>query len=150
MRSKLISFFSTKSVTEQIIQNSLSENQVFLYFYLIMVFDAFNFSLNGISFADTKLTISSLIFLWGYFLFTAIGIILLYFVNGGLKGHHFINKFFSFSVTVGIKYEIAAEIIGRLPELFPFLKIPHYGLITWWWLDLVMLGNIAYRIYKTR
>jgi hypothetical protein len=83
-------------------------------------------------------------------LFTALGLIFLYSVNGGLKGQHFITKFFSFSVTVGIKYEIAAEIIGRLPNFFPNIKIAHYGLITWWILDLAMLGNIAYSIYKTR
>ncbi len=150
MKSEIINFFSTKAVSEKIIKNKLSEGQLFLYFYLVMVFDALNFSLSGISFSGEKLTTSSLVFIWGYFLVTVLGLIVLFIANGGRKGRNFIAKFFTFSVTIGIKYEIAMEIISRLPEYISFLKLPHYCLILWWIVNLLMIGNMTYRIYKIR
>lgn len=149
MNLRLIDFFSTKSTSTKLRMNTLPEWQIFLYFYVIMVFDALNFTLGWINSADEKLTTSNLIFIWGYFLFTAIGLLVLFTSNGGFKGRNFVIKFFSFSVTVGFKYVIISEIVARLPKFIPLLIIPHYGLVTWWIINIVMLLNIAYRIRET-
>lgn len=149
MYAKIVNFFSTKSVSQKIVNNTLSESQLFLYFYCIMAFDALNFVQGCLSMAGEKLTISNLIFIWGYFAFTALGLIALFILNGGFKGKNFISKFFAFSFTVGFKYEIVEEILNRLSEI-PMLKIPHYALISCLTLNLLMVVNIGYRIYETR
>lgn len=150
MNSKIIDFFSTRSVSHKLISGTLSEGQLFLYFYAIMLFDALNFVMGWMNIGGEQLTTSNLIFIWGYFIFTALGLIVLFLANGGFRGRIFIAKFFSFSVTVGIKYEIVDIVVAELPKYIDLLKIPHYGLITWWMLNTLMVINMAYRIYKTR
>ena len=144
----VLDFFSTSAVNKKIIKKSLSEGQLFLYFFSVMLFDTLNYSLSWLSIAGQNLQTVDLVSIWGNFIFTLFGLIFLFYMNGGKNGEDFIAKFFSFSITVGIKYFIAETIIGWMPSLIPAIKIPYYDLISWWVLDLAMLFNIGYRIRK--
>jgi hypothetical protein len=106
MRSRIIDFFSSKNVKNKIVRGSLSEGQLFLYFYLILIYDALGFTQQWLYITGKHPTISDLIIMWSYLLITAIGLLILFVANGGHKGKNFLAKYFAFSFTVGIKYAV--------------------------------------------
>lgn len=148
--SKIINFFSTKSVKDKIINGTLSEQRLFIYFYLIFIIDAIGFTQQCLSVAGKKLTSVDLVNIWGYLIITVLGLIILYFANGGSKGQNFLSKYFPFSFTVGYKYGIAFIILGVLPNYLPLLSFPVYEIFVFICTNLLMVANIALRIYSVR
>lgn len=150
MNRRLVDFFSTQSVKEKIIKNTLPEGQLFLYFYLILTFDAFNFLQEGLMLSKRLANTSDLIQMWGVFLLSAVGLIVMFIVNGGLKGKAFLAKFFAFSFTVGIKYAIIFAILSSLPSIITIYDAAIYNICLFAFLNISMLTHITYRIYQTR
>jgi hypothetical protein len=146
----IINFFSTRLVHDKILKNSLSEGQLFIYFYMVLIYDAIGFTQQWLAIAGKEPQFTDWVNIWGNLLVTAIGLVIVFYANGGSKGHQFLTKYFSFSVTVGIKYAIAFIILGMLPMLFPFLNMPIFDVGIFVTLNTLMVANIAYRIYSTR
>ena len=146
----IINFFSTRSVRDKILKNSLSEGQLFIYFYMVLMYDAIGFTQQWLAIAGKEPQFTDWINIWGNLLITATGLIIVFYANGGPKGHQFLTKYFSFSVTVGIKYAIAYIIFGILPILLPILNIPIFDAGVFIVLNSLMIANIAYRIHSTR
>jgi hypothetical protein len=156
MIAKIREFFSTRIVTEKLIAGSLPEGHLFLYFYIVMVFDWLQFTLLYLQVADRMasteqpIVFSDHLWIWSLFFITILGILICFIVNGGMKGKNFLPKFFSYSVTVGFKYGIAGLVIDNLPTLIPALKLPFYELFSIYALNIAMVSHFAYRISLTR
>lgn len=102
MMKTIIDFFSTKSVKENIIKGTLSNSRLFIYFYLIIMFDAVWFTQQSLAVIGKQATLSNMVNIWGYLIITSIGMLILFFTNGGTKDNNFLTKFFAFSFTVGL------------------------------------------------
>lgn len=144
MFSHIRQFFSTQAVNEKIANGTLSEIQLFIYFYLILMFDTISFVQSWLSIAGKEPTLLDLVNVWGLLIINALGYIFLFLINGGSKGQHFLKKFFSFSFTVGYKYAILFILCTT------FLTSQIQGIIAFIILNLAMVGNIALRIYQSR
>lgn len=143
MISKIIEFFSTEKIKTKIQTNKLTEGQLFLYFYAILVYDAIGFTQGWLSIAGKPVTYSTVAIIWGNLLITVVGLIVLFISNGGYRGKQFLTKYFSFSFTVGIKYAVIFLILGLLP-----IDSQLYNLSVFFVLNIMMIANIAYRIYQ--
>jgi hypothetical protein len=144
MHSKIATFFSTKYVTEKIANRTLSETQVFIYFYLILMFDTISFVQQCLAIAGKQPTLLDSVNIWGLLIINAIGYIAMFLANGGSKGNYFLKKFFSFSFTVGYKYAILFFICTAL------LTSQTQNIAAVITLNLLMVANIGFRIYQTR
>lgn len=138
MFSKIISFFSTKSVKEKIANETLSETQLFIYFYLILMFDTISFVQQWLAIAGKQPTLLGWVNIWGLLTINAIGFVVLFLANGGSKGCHFLKKYFSFSFTVGFKYCILFFICTAL------LTSQTQGIIAFVILNTLMISNIGF------
>lgn len=150
MLSHIKNLFSTGIVKQKIINGRLSEGQLFFYFYIILTFDAYNYVQGWFSIAGKSPRIDDVVQAWGTFFYSAIGLIILFIINGGTKGKDFIAKYFSFSFTVGIKYFIAYIVFGFLPVFIHVANIPAYNIFVFFLLNTVMVMNFAYQIYLTK
>lgn len=150
MTLKFISFFSTNSVKEKITTGTLTEGQLFIYFYLIFMYDALGLTQQCISMIGKQASLIDLVNIWGYFIITGVGLLILFFANGGINGNSFVRKFFAFSFTVGYKYGIAFIILGSLSKFISASFVQMYEIIVYFIINLLMVINIAYRIYQTR
>src|SRR5438105_3375266 len=74
----------------------------------------------------------------------------LYLINGGNNGRDFLEKYFCFSFTVGIKYYFAFIILGSLPNYFSVLSSSYYEIPVNVILNVIMVANIDLRIYQTK
>ncbi len=144
MLSKIISFFSTKSVKKKIADGTLSEAQIFIYFYLILMFDTVSFVQQCLTIAGKQPTLLDWVNIWGLLIINAVGFIILFLANGGSKGNNFLKKYFSLSFTVGYKYAIIFFICTAL------LTSQTLGIAAVVILNTLMVGNIGFRIYQTR
>ncbi|STX52104.1 Uncharacterised protein [Legionella busanensis] len=147
---KIRNFFSTESIKEKILSGSLSESQLFVYFYLIVMYDALGLTQRCLSMIGRQATPVDLVNIWGYFIITGVGLLILFIANGASKGRNFVSKFFAFSFTVGYKYGIVLTLLDTLSIVGSsaanqILKITIYLII-----NLLMVANIAFRIYQTR
>lgn len=149
MLSKIINFFSTKSVKEKIMANTLSEGQLFLYFYLILMFDTAAMTQQCLSVIGKNPTALELVNIWGFLIINAVGYLIVFLVNGGVKGKNLISKFFAFSLTVGIKYFFILVILDALMTiLFPMTQA--YNIAMYVLVNILMVANIAFRVHETR
>lgn len=144
MYLKVLNFFSTKSVNDKITSGTLSEMQLFLYFYLILMFDTIAFVQQWISIIGKQPNLLDWVNIWGLLIINALGFIVLFVANGGSKGKDFLKKYFSLSFTVGYKYFIFFFICSSI------LTSPIYGIIAFVILNSMMVGNIGVRIYQIR
>ena len=144
MFSKIINFFSTKSVKKKITDGTLSEMQQFIYFYLILMFDTISSVQQFLAIAGKKPTLFDWVNIWGLLIINAIGFIIIFFANGGSKGHHFLKKYFSLSFTVGFKYGVLFIIFSAL------LTSEIQNIMAFIILNMLMIANIGFRIYQTR
>lgn len=144
MIPKIINIFSTKHVKEKIANGTLSEAQIFIYFYLILMFDTISFVQQWLAIAGKQPTLLDWVNIWGLLIINALGFVALFLANGGTKGHDFLKKYFSLSFTVGFKYCIlllicAALLTSQIQSIAAFVI-----------LNMLMVGNIGFRIYQTR
>lgn len=144
MLNKITNFFSTKSVQGKIANGALSETQLFIYFYLILMFDTISFVQQCVAIAGKQPTLLDWVNIWGLLVINAIGFIVLFLANGGSKGHDFLKKYFSLSFTVGYKYAILFFICTAL------LTSQAQGIAAVVILNTLMVVNIGFRIYQAR
>ncbi|HSW70012.1 MAG TPA: hypothetical protein VLI69_07690 [Gammaproteobacteria bacterium] len=144
MLKKITSFFSTKSVQGKIANGALSETQLFIYFYLILMFDTISFVQQCVAIAGKQPTLLDWVNIWGLLVINAIGFIVLFLANGGSRGHDFLKKYFSLSFTVGYKYAILFFICTAL------LTSQAQGIAAVIILNTLMVTNIGFRIYQAR
>ena len=149
MRS-VINFFSTQSVGEKLAKGGLSDSQLFLYFYFIMMYDAFGLTQQCLAMIGKQPSVIDLVNIWGYLIITGIGLLILFFINGGMKGKNFLSKFFSFSFTVGFKYGVAFIMLDALSKLISPTFVQAYEIIIYFFINILMVIHIAFRIYETR
>ncbi len=150
MYSKIISFFSTQAVKEKIQAKRLSQIELFIYFYLITLFDYFGLTQQTLDMIGKTPQFIDYLNIWQFRIVGVIGLVLLYLANGGNKGKDFLIKFFPFSFTVGIKYFFLYAILEYLPSYFPVLASNYYEIPVNILVDFVMVTNIGLRIYQTK
>jgi len=134
----IVKFFSTKSVKEKLLKGTLSEGQLFIYFYLIMMYDAVGLTQQCLTIIGKQPSVIDLVNIWGYLIITGIGLLMLFLANGGVKGKNFLSKFFSFSFTVGLKYAIAFIILDALSKLIPPALIQPYEVTIYFLVNILM------------
>ena len=122
MHSKILSFFSTQAGKEKIQTGRLSQTELFIYFYLIMLFDYFGLTQETLDMIGKTPKFIDYLNIWQFRMVGVIGLILFYFVNGGSKGNNLLSKFFTFSFTVGIKYYCLYIVLGSSANLFPSIS----------------------------
>ena len=83
MFSSFFKFFNTKTVKQKIQTDTLSQTQLFIYFYLITLFDFIGSTQQSLSLIGRSPTITDYLNIWENPALAAIGLILLYLVNGG-------------------------------------------------------------------
>lgn len=113
------SFFSTKAIKQKIQAGQLSQAQLFIYFYLITLFDFIGSAQQSLSLIGKLPTVIDYLNIWENVAIATPGLILFYLASGGNKGRDFLKKYFCFSFTVGIKYYlIFIVLLGLLPNFF--------------------------------
>ena len=150
MQSRLLSFFSTRAGKKKIQTGTLSQTELFIYFYLITMFDFFGLTQETLDMIGKIPSFIDYLNIWQFRIIGVIGAILLFLANGGSKGHDFLSKYFTFSFTVGIKYYFLYIILQNLPSYFPALATNYYEIPVNILIDVVMLANIGLRIYQTK
>lgn len=150
MRSKILDFFSTQAGKDKIQTGRLSQTELFIYFYLVMLFDYFGLTQETLDMIGKTPKFIDYLNIWQFRMVGVIGLILLYFANGGSKGNNFLSKFFTFSFTVGIKYYCLYIVLGYLPTYFPALASNYYEIPVNILIDILMVANIGLRIYQTK
>lgn len=150
MFSTFFKFFSTKAVKQKIQTDKLSQTQLFIYFYLIILFDYISSTQQSLSLIGRSPTITDYLNIWENPAIAAVGLILLYLVNGGNKGRDFLKKYFCFSFTVGIKYYFVFIILELLPNYFAILATNYYEIPVNVIVNIIMVANIGLRIYQTK
>jgi len=150
MSFKLISFFSTRAAKEKIQTGVLTQAELFIYFYLITLFDYFGLTQQTLDMFDKTPRFTDYLYIWQFRTVGIIGLVLLFLANGGRKGHDFLSKFFAFSFTVGIKYYILYTVLEWLPFYFPVLASNYYEIPVNILIDIFMVTNIGLRIYQTK
>lgn len=150
MYSKIISFFSTQAGKEKIQAKRLPQTELFIYFYLITLFDYFGLTQQTLDMIGKTPQFIDYLNIWQFRIVGVVGLILLYLANGGSKGNDFFSKYFTFSFTVGIKYYFLYAVLGYLPKYFPLLMSNYYEIPVNILIDLVMVTNIGLRIYQTK
>ena len=150
MHSKILSFFSTQAGKEKIQAGRLSQTELFIYFYLIMLFDYFGLTQQTLDMIVRPPTAIDYLDIWLFRIVGVIGLILFYLANGGNKGNNFLSKFFTFSFTVGIKYYFLIIVLEYLPNYFPILASNYYLIPLSILINIMMATNIGLRIYQTK
>ena len=150
MFSKLLNFFSTQAGKEKIQAGKLSQTELFIYFYLILLFDYLGSTQQALNMIGKTPRILDYLNIWTNPVLGIIGLILLFLANGGSKGHDFLSKYFTFSFTVGIKYYILYIFLEYLPTDFPALTSNYYEIPITVLINVIMLANIGLRIYQTK
>ncbi|WP_131774995.1 hypothetical protein [Legionella anisa] len=150
MLSKLLDFFSTKAGKEKIETGTLSQAQLFLYFYLIIVFDYISLTQQTLSVIGRQPNFIEYLNIWQFPIVGAVGLIILFLANGGTKGSHFFSKYFVFSFTVGIKYFLLYTILEYLPTYFPPLASNTYEVLVNIMINIIMVAHFGFRIYQTK
>ncbi|KTC88067.1 hypothetical protein Ldro_1686 [Legionella drozanskii LLAP-1] len=148
--SKVLNFFSTQAGKEKIQTGRLSQIELFIYFYLIILFDYFEFTQQTLGMIEKTPRPIDYLNIWEMPIFGVIGLLLLFFANGGSKGNNFLNKYFTFSFTVGIKYYFLYSALEYLPNYFPTLASNYYEISISILINIVMVSNIGLRIYQTK
>lgn len=150
MLSSFVNFFSTTAVKQKIQTETLSQTQMFIYFYLITMFDFIGSSVQSLSLIDRSPTINDYLYILENPIIAVVGLILLFLANGGNKGKDFLTKYFCFSFTVGIKYYFVFIILEILPHYFPILASGYYEIPLNVIVNIIMVTNIGVRIYQTK
>src|SRR5215208_2417257 len=140
-KTKVLNFFSTDSVKKQIAANNLPEGQLFIYFYLILMCDAIAFVQQWLSIAGKIPTLVDLVNVWGFLIVNAIGLIMIFIANGGVKGKNFLSKYFALSFTVGFKYYLAIIIFEI--AAFNYVLTPTYEISIFIIFNILLVSNIA-------
>jgi len=150
MFSCFFDFFSTKAVKNKIETGKLPQVHLFLYFYIITLFDFIGSTQQSLSLIGRSPVMTDYLNIWEQPVVAAVGLILLYLLNGGSRGKDFITKYFCFSFTVGIKYYFAFVILAYLPQHFTALASNYYEIPVNVILNIIMVANIGLRIYQTK
>lgn len=100
--------WSTSFIRDRLRTDQLSEAASFGYFLTIMTFDWLQFTLIATT-PTPNIKPWSVASAWATFAVTVLGLLYLYFKNGGGAGKHFLRRYFPVSVTVGWKF-VAASI----------------------------------------
>jgi hypothetical protein len=150
VHSKILSFFSTRAGKEKIQTAKQSQTELFFYFYLIMLFDYFQLTQQTLDMIGKTPQFIDYLNIWQFPIIGVIGLLLLFWANGGGKGRDFLSKYFTFSFTVGIKYYFLYIALEYLPTCLPALASNYYEIPVNILINIVMVGNIALRIYQTK
>jgi len=150
MRSKLLNFFSTQAGKEKIQTGKLPQTELFIYFYLITLFDCFGLTQQTLDMIGKTPRFIDYFNIWLSPIIGVVGLILLFFLNGGSKGRDFLSKYFTFSFTVGIKYYILYILLEYLPTYLPVLTSNYYEIPINVLINIIMVANIGLRIYQTK
>jgi hypothetical protein len=94
----------------------MSEGKTFLYFLTITGFDWLQFTAFRLSQRSEPISAWDYFDAWFAFAITLAGVVYLFLCNGGLRGTHFLYRYFPLSVVVGWKFVAASFIV------FPALK----------------------------
>ncbi|WP_419420629.1 hypothetical protein ACNVED_04845 [Legionella sp. D16C41] len=147
---RIRNFFSTAAIKEKILTGTLSESQLFIYFYLIFMYDALGLTQQCLAMIGRQATLLDLVNIWGYLLITGVGLLILFIANGAAKGRNFVSKFFAFSFTVGYKYGLALILLDTLSIVGSSTANQIFKITIYLVINLLMVANIAFRIYQTR
>src|SRR5688500_2633491 len=109
-------FFSTNAVKDNLINETLTELQIFCYFYFIFMYDFLGLIEQSFSIAGRSINPLDIIHLWGFYLITGIGILILFIANGAKNGKNFVVKFYALTFTVGYKYGLALIMLDYLTK----------------------------------
>jgi Na+-translocating ferredoxin:NAD+ oxidoreductase RnfA subunit len=146
---RIFEYFSTKNVLSKLTSNLLSQGQLFSYFYFVTLYDAIVFVQQWLNLAKNKPSSSDIVNIWLYLLITAVGLLVLFFVNGGNNGKDFLQKFFSFSFTVGVKYALVMLLFSMCYPFYLYIDSSPYNIIVNVIMNVLLISNIALRIYQT-
>ena len=144
MHSTILSFFSTQAGKEKIQTGRLSPIELFIYFYLVMLFDYFGLTQQTLDMITRAPTSIDFLNIWLFRILGVAGLILFYLANGGNKGNDFLSKFFTFSFTVGIKYYFLDIVLEYLPNYFPSLASNYYLIPKNILINMIMATNILW------
>ncbi|MDR0779693.1 MAG: hypothetical protein LBF16_03235 [Pseudomonadales bacterium] len=99
--------WSAAFITNLLRSGRLSEAATFRYFLAIMTFDWWQFTIFRIT-PVSSISLSSMASSWAGFAVTVLGLVYLYYKNGGNTGRQFLQRYFPLSLTVGWKFFVAS------------------------------------------
>ena len=121
--------WSTAHVKVQLTSGPMSEGKTFLYFLAITGFDWLQFTAFRLSRRPRPISTSDSFDIGFAFAITLGGLVYLFLCNGGLRGVHFLYRYFPLSVVVGWKFVAASLIV--FPALTASLRGRSPSLIGW-------------------
>jgi hypothetical protein len=103
--------WDTAHVKQQLRSETMPEWKIFIYFLAITVFDWVQFTTFRLAPTPDPVPNHVQVEAWVSLAITAIGIIYLYLCNGGIRGRNFLQRYFSLSVVVGIKFVLISIVL---------------------------------------
>jgi hypothetical protein len=151
MTSNVLEFFNSRDVKNKITKRTLTEARFFGYLFLVLTFDIYAYlQCKAVYLGNIKVFDSS-VNLWAIYLFyVALGVVVFFIANMGFKGKNFLEKYFSYAFTIGIKYFVIFLILLALPKYIHVDNVLTYQLYVFYLLNNLMTLHIAYQIYITR
>ncbi len=143
----MFTVWNTKKLKYKLNAKELPEWQAFIYFLIVMVYDHAAFTFSYLSLDGQSLSYNGKVNIISALVMTVVGILYVYFKNGGAKGVLFFQRYFSLSVVVGIKFAILILVIpqifdsvtdGKIYEIFPW-----FGTVVFISLNIMMFWFIG-------
>jgi hypothetical protein len=124
----MIIIWNTNKLKENLAEKTISDFHAFIYFVVILIYDHAAFTLAYLGMKGEELSVYGKINIVSALGLTLLGVLYVFWRNGGIKGEQFFHRYFSLSVVVGIKFAILMLALptlidvvsdGKAYELFP-------------------------------
>jgi len=133
--------WDTQYVKLQLTSGTMPEWKVFLYFLAITIFDWVQFTSFRLTTGTSPVPYHVLFEAWVLLVITIVGVVFLFFCNGGAQGVDFLRRYFPLSIVVGIKFVLVSSLIFGLHGVLFVGANP--GVLEWSSIGLLVTINIA-------
>ena len=146
----MLTVWNTKRLKNKLESQSLPEWHAFIYFFITVLYDHFAFTASYLSLDGKSLSQYGKVNVVSAFAITFLGVLYVYFQNGGAKGEQFFQRYFSLSVVIGVKFAILIlaipEIIDVISDGQAFAMCPWLGSVLYISLNITMFLFIGYHV----
>jgi len=146
----MLTLWNTKKLRDKLESRELPEWQVFVYFFITVVYDHTAFTVAYLGLDGQQLSFYGTINIGSALVITFIGVLYVFFQNGGKAGEQFFQRYFSLSVVVGIKFAILIlvipEIINIISNGIAYNMFPWFNSALFITLNIMMFLIIGHHV----
>jgi hypothetical protein len=140
-------FLSLPRVKRQLVERTLPNTQVFVYFFIITAIDNLQLGLLQVSPAEpTPWTPSAV---WGSLAIGAVFLFATYLLNGGSEGRDYLIRYFSISAVVALWVALPLQLLISLPRVVTSLaKLDWYAPAVLFTANVLLFSFIALQVHE--